>query len=418
MRRSWVIGAALVVLGGVGGGIAWLLTGTGGANSTGTTTTVAPPPTATTAPTATAPSTPHRMLVGVVEISALERPGARPKVEVARARRAGFDSLMLQAYWNPGLTRPRHRDLEVLRRAVRAAVAAHMRLFVIVGQSRPRAVPLTASRRGQYASFAASVARSLPDVHDFVVGNEPNLDGFWLPQYGPGGSDAAASAYEALLAQTYDALKAVSPKIDVVGGALAPHGSDNPARPRPTHSPTQFVRDLAAAYRASGRDRPIMDSFALHPYMRFSRIAPTLRHPTSTTITVADYPKLVALLGDAFAGTAQPGANLPIYYTEFGVQTRVPRAKLRFYTDLDSTVASDAVSPATQGEWYRRALALAACQPTVRGFFVFHTVDEIDLKGWQSGVYYADGTPKPSLGVVRKAAEDVRAGRIGSCRSG
>ena len=41
-----------------------------------------------------------------------------------------------------------------------------------------------------------------------IVGNEPNLNLFWLPQFGADGGDAAAAGYEALLADTYDALKA------------------------------------------------------------------------------------------------------------------------------------------------------------------------------------------------------------------
>ena len=44
-----------------------------------------------------------------------------------------------------------------------------------------------------------------------IVGNEPNLNRFWLPQFNPDGTDAAAPAYLALLARSYDALKAVDP---------------------------------------------------------------------------------------------------------------------------------------------------------------------------------------------------------------
>ena len=39
------------------------------------------------------------------------------------------------------------------------------------------------------------------------------------------------------------------------GGALAPRGIDRPGTGRDTHSPTTFIRDLGAAYRASGRER-------------------------------------------------------------------------------------------------------------------------------------------------------------------
>ena len=74
---------------------------------------------------------------------------------------------------------------------------------------------------------------------------------------------------------------------------------------RPTHSPTTFIPDLGAAYRASGRTEPIMDAFAFHPYGESSRIAPDFRHRRGTSIGLADYRKLVGLLSRAFDGTAQ-----------------------------------------------------------------------------------------------------------------
>src|SRR5438067_2169345 len=79
---------------------------------------------------------------------------------------------------------------------------------------------------------------------------------------------------KAQLAQTYDALKAVSRDIVVLGGALSPHGGDDPNSTRLTHSPTAFITDMGAFYRASGRIRPIMDGLALHPYEDNSSIAP------------------------------------------------------------------------------------------------------------------------------------------------
>ncbi len=224
-----------------------------------------------------------------------------------------------------------------------------------------------------------------------------------------------AKGYLDLLARTYDALKAVSPHIQVIGGALAPRGSDRPGTKRDTHSPTRFIQDLGAAYKASGRSRPVMDAFSVHPYMRTSELPPTDLHTASTTITIADYPKLASLLSHAFDGTPQRGRGLPIYYTEFGVQTRVPAGHRRAYSDLDSPSAADAVDPKTQARYYRQALQLAACQPTVKGLFVFHTFDETDLAGWQSGLYYADEKPKPSLPAFRRAAADARAARLTQC---
>ena len=59
---------------------------------------------------------------------------------------------------------------------------------------------------------------------------------------------------------------------------------------------------------------------------------------------------------------------------------------------------------ATQADYYRRAIELAACQANVVGLLLFHSHDEPALRGFQSGVYYADGTPKRSLTPVREAA--------------
>ncbi len=69
----------------------------------------------------------------------------------------------------------------------------------------------------------------------------------------------------------------------------------------------------------------------------------------------------------------------------------------------------------TQGTYYAQAIALAFCQPNVEGILLFHAFDDSDLQGWQSGVYSADETPKPSLPVVRDAASQSRRGVIAHC---
>jgi hypothetical protein len=63
------------------------------------------------------------------------------------------------------------------------------------------------------------------------------------------------------------------------------------------------------------------------------------------------------------------------------------------------------VDEATQADYYRRAIALAACQENVAGLLLFHSHDEPSLSGFQSGVYYVDGTEKSSFEPVREAAE-------------
>jgi hypothetical protein len=107
------------------------------------------------------------------------------------------------------------------------------------------------------------------------------------------------------------------------------------------------------------------------------------------------------LLGRAFDGTGQAGSKVPVIYTEYGVETTVPPAKLPAYTGQEVIAPVD---PETQARYYTDAIRLARRQGTVEGIYLFHVVDEARLEGLQSGVRYADRTPKPSLDAVRRAS--------------
>jgi hypothetical protein len=338
----------------------------------------------------------ERFTVGAWEYVVRDPDPAAAEEKMGDATAAGFDAVITNTFWAPGQREPSPQEVAELRNAADAAEDADVRPLMIVQNVGSRTTPRTPELRAQFAAYAAAVARQLPAYRDFIIGNEPNLNRFWLPQFGPGGANVAARDYLALLAASYDALKAVSDDIRVIGGALAPRGGDDPSSPRPTHSPTQFIRDLGRYYRESGRDESVMDAFAHHPYLERSSIPPDFAHPRSTTISLADYDKLVDLLGEAFDGTAQRGADLPVLYTEFGVQTRIPRSKLGVYTNRSTKAAADAVDEATQARYYRQAFELACSQETVEGLYIFHIWDEPDLLGWQSGLYYADHTPKTS----------------------
>jgi hypothetical protein len=359
------------------------------------------------APAASAAPT---MFVGAAEDAGRgDQTWAKGKMDLARA--AGFTAIRLTSIWTPGSRAPSKGELFALQGAAEAASIDGIRILITVMPYGSSTVPLTSKARAEFAAYAASLVEALPTVHDYIIGNEPNINRYWLPQFTPDGKDAAASAYEKMLAAAYDAMKAVDPKTEVIGGSVSPRGGDDPTSPRQTHSPTTFIPDLGEVYRASGRSKPIMDAFAFHPYGETSRIPPTFRHPNSTTIGLGDYDKLVGLLGRAFDGTAQKGSTLPVVYDEYGVQSQIPRGKSGFYTNRNVPSARDAVPERLQATYYRQAILMAACQPTVEGMLIFHVTDESDLDRWQSGVYYADDTPKSTLPAVKQAIADARGTR-------
>jgi hypothetical protein len=354
------------------------------------------------------------MLVGADEDAVKQSSLTAAKAKLDLLKLAGFNAVRVTAIWQPGQTQPPTDVVDTLRNLTQAANLDGFRVYVAVYSFGSKTTPLSDVDQAAFASFTAGIAQNNPDLTDFVIGNEPNLNRFWLPQFNPDGSDAAAPAYEALLARTYDALKGVSPSIDVIGGAISPRGGDRPNTGRDTHSPTQFILDMGAAYRASGRMAPIMDALSIHVYGENSGVPPSFTHPTTTSIAIGDYGKLVGLLATAFDGTAQPGSTLPIVYGEYGVESQIPPDKAPLYTGTELPVTKP-VDEQTQGAYYSQALALAFCQPNLKAIFLFHAFDEQALDRFQSGVYYVDETPKASLPAVQAMARNVRGGVAAKC---
>jgi hypothetical protein len=354
------------------------------------------------------------LAVGAVEDDVRVGGAVEAETRMALLRVTGYRGVRITSFWNPGQTRPSENEEQILRNVAQAADRHNVRVYVQVMHPGSRTTPLTDEARADFAANAAALVRAVPGVRNVIVGNEPNLNRFWLPQFDGSGASAAPAAYLTLLAQTYDALKAVSPSIRVYGGAISPRGTDRADGIRPTHSPTRFIQELGVAYRASGRTTPVMDALAIHPYTDNSSQPPTTAHPLSTTIAIADYPKLVTLLGQAFDGTAQRGSDLPVLYAEFGVESLIPDAKASLYTGNEPSTTRP-VDERTQAEFYVQALGMAFCQPNVEGMLLFLARDERARPAWQSGVYYVDGTAKTSLSRVTEALDRTTGGSIARC---
>ena len=203
-------------------------------------------------------------------------------------------------------------------------------------------------------------------MRDLIVGNEPNVNRFWQPQFGPDGESAAPRDYLALLASVYDAVEEAEPDVRVWGGALGPRGSDRPNGARPTHSPGTFIRELGEALRASGRTEPVLDGFAFHPYPETASTPPDVPHPNprSRTLGLADIDRLQGLLHEAF------GRDVPVLYSELGFESAIPPAKASLYEGTSSRIPSTSrrrpTSIAVRSSWQRARRASSGCLSSTR----------------------------------------------------
>ncbi len=290
--------------------------------------------------------------------------------------------------------------------------------------------PIDQARRERYCGYAADALRRFPQINDIIVWNEPNVSFFWQPQFDPAGTGAAPQAYFELLSHCYDVLHTVRPGVNVIGPVNSHWGNDNPnAFSNITHSPSRFIRALGTVYRASGRTQPLFDTLGHHPYPRSSDEHPSIRHADEAFISIGDTDRLLTVMQEAFGGTGQriPQDGLPIWYLETGYQTTIRPEKTGAYFGVENwpgpvpDLAPDAV--VDQARQLADSLRLMYCQPQVEAIFNFLLRDEPDLAGWQSGVFWADGSPKASLDAYRSVIQEINDGRVdcaglGAARAG
>ena len=199
--------------------------------------------------------------------------------------------------------------------------------------------------------------------------------------------------------------------IDVIGGALAPRGSDRPEDRSATRTrPRRSSRDLGAAYRASGRTTPIMDALAIHPYEDNSSVPPSFAAPEHDDDRAR---RLRQARRAARRGVRRHRAAridaCRSSTTSSASSRRSRAAKASLYTGTEPATTKP-VDEATQAAYYREALALAFCQPKVDGVLRLPRRRRAEPRRPGSRASTTrDGTAKASLATVRSAMRDVAA---------
>ncbi len=289
------------------------------------------------------------------------------------------------------------RELPFIQRAAPVAQAAGIHIVLALyagvnGTSQPDPNDHDPTAFCRWAELVAQTVKQW-GIRDFIIWNEPSSTKYWAPQKDGSGADVAAPAYEALLAQCYDALHSLDGggwTADVIGMGLSAKAATTSS-----NQPLAFLRDVGAAYKASGRTRPIMDQLALHPYPLPSGNPSPDKGYTNTPDAYGppDLDRVKQAVYDAFDGTGQPTTlnGLTFRLDEFGWQTQESGSPYTGTENAGPPGSAPAVSEATQAQYLAQAAQMFACDATVSDVELFLLVDEPDLGGWQSGLLTPGG---------------------------
>jgi hypothetical protein len=342
----------------------------------------------------------------------------------ASAKDIGYQDLRMTVQWNEATPTviPFQSNLQT---AIDCAKLNDVRPILAIYPLHPSAIGSNAGAQAQFATFVSLVGQAFPDVQNFIVGNEPNVNRFWQPQYS-GGKDAAATDYEHTLAQSYDALKTVRPDSTVWGPAISSRGNDNAnAASNPSHSPVWFIKYMGDAYEASGRTKPIFDEFNFHPYPPIQDTDPFSKAFQWPQAGAANLDRIKQALWDAFNGTGQPTVteqpggrqtqlaapqSLPMNMDEAGEQTIVTGHEAAYDGTPENVTP---ISEAQQAGNHVELAEIGACDPAVETVLWFPLIDDTGIStGFQSGNLFADFAPKQSYEAMKTKIDSAK----GNCQ--
>ena len=250
-----------------------------------------------------------------------------------------------------------------------------------------------------FAAFVTAVGRKFGDQIDlWAIWNEPNQPQFLRPQYARGGRAASPAIYRGLYQAGLRGLaKAGQGDDTVLIAETSPRGNRNVV------APLRFLRGmlcLNARYEKRSKCGALeADGYAHHAYT--TRQGPYFRPAQRDDVTIGVLSRLTKALDRARAAGALT-RRLPIYLTEFGIQST---------PDTQS-----GVSLAKQVEYRAISERIAWNNPRVAAFsqYLLRDSDPTGPRqygGFESGLRFADGRPKPSLPAFRLP---LAARRVGS----
>jgi hypothetical protein len=254
----------------------------------------------------------------------------------------------------------------------------------------------------EFRKFMTAVGRHYgSEVALYSIWNEPNHPAFLQPQFNANGTPASPRIYRALYQEGYAGLQAAGlANPQVLLGETAPTGFDSvnvrrEGRNALLHdvAPLAFLRGalcLNPHYRKAGACGPLPAAgYAHHAYTNAA--GPLYAPPERDDVMIAVLARLTRALDLATRAGALP-AHLPIYLTEFGVQSRpnrflgVPVGKQAEYDAIAERIAWSNPRVVAFSQYLLRDDPLGGAPgASVHGGTI----------GFQTGLEYLNGKPKP-----------------------
>lgn len=387
----------------------------------------------------------HRQITYFEASNELFEPGARAHV-IEQLQHLGVHALRVELYWQDvapeptgaakpsfDATNPASYDWGQYPAVLAEAQRLHWPVLLTVTSPVPRwatsngkAPYVTRPDDRDFQEFMTAVAREFGSlVSVYSIWNEPNHPAFLLPQFNSRGRPVSGRIYRGLYQAGYAGLKAAGiahPR--VLFGETAPTGYTSVRRMLHSRNrreranaslhdvaPLTFMREALCLNRKYRRARSCgklqMTGYAHHAYTLPA--GPYYVPRERNDVTLGALSRLSRALDRAAHAHAIP-AHVPIYLTEFGVQS-FPNKQL-------------GVSAAKQAEYDAIAEHIAYSNPRVAAFSQYLLKDDPvggapgasvhgGTVGFQTGLEYFSGAPKPLYSAWPVPLTVTRRGRHG-----
>ena len=248
---------------------------------------------------------------------------------------------------------------------------------------------LTRPSPAAFEAFTTAVGRRYgAQVKTWAIWNEPNQPQFLRPQFSRGGRASSPGIYRRLYSAGVRGLNKAGQGTDsFLLGETSPRGNSRVV------APLQFLRGtlcLNAKYKRIGRCGALSpNGYAHHAYT--TRQGPAFKPPNSDDVTIGVLSRLTKALDRARSAGALT-RRLPMHLTEFGIQSLPDRIQ--------------GVSLARQVQYRAISERIAYDNPRVVSFSQYLLTDSDptgpkQYGGFESGLRFASGRPKPSLAGFR-----------------